>query len=189
MIARAIAKTLRFPGVDFVCNAWPGMESYPEGLDIEIYKMKTLETICDNASLPSEREHLAPYIWNHKNDFWIKHEKNKRDYSYMRFTVDYPSDIAMVEDAYQHFGDKLFLMDEIVNYWFQFPQKMRTKRNVPRKEGINKTIKEDEKWKSIPEERSQISIEENGIQEIRKKNEQDAGNGILKTKITNQNGE
>lgn len=140
VIARAISVTLRFPGIDFVCNAWPGLETYPEGLDIEIYGMRCLAKICDNASLPAEREHIAPYIWAHKQDFWVKFERNKRDYSHHRWTVDYPSDITAVSDIYGHFGDKLFLMDELVNYLFEHPEKVRTKQNVPRKEGTYKSM-------------------------------------------------
>lgn len=140
VLARSIALTLRFPGVDFVCNAWPGRESYPEGLDVEIYSMRCLTHICENASAPGEREHIAPYVWNHKHDFWIKEEKNKRDYSWMRWTVDYASDMAMVSDVYGHFKDTSFLMDEIVHYWFENAGKMRTRLNVPRKQGTYKSL-------------------------------------------------
>jgi len=140
VIARAIAKFNRFE-CDYVTNAWPGRETYPEGLDVQIIAFKMLEHMWEHAREPAEREHITPYMWNHKYDFHIRHERNRRDYSHYRWTVDYASDMAMVSDVMAHFGNKPFLMEELIGYWFEHPEKARTRANVERKQGINRSLK------------------------------------------------
>jgi len=139
VVARAINKFNRFQ-CDYVSNAWPGKETYPEGLDVQIIAFKMLETMWREAESPGEREHVVPYMWKRPYDFHIKHERNRRDYSHYRWTVDYASDLAMVSDVYGHFGDKPFLMEELVNYWFEHPEKARTRANVDRKQGIQRSM-------------------------------------------------
>jgi len=140
VIARAIAKFNRFE-CDYVTNAWPGRETYPEGLDVQIIAFKMLEHMWEHAREPAEREHITPYMWNHKYDFHIRHERNRRDYSHYRWTVDYASDLAMVSDVVGYFGDRPFLMEELVNYWFSHPDKIRTRADVERKQGIKRSMK------------------------------------------------
>jgi spore coat polysaccharide biosynthesis protein SpsF len=141
VIARAINKFTRFD-CDYVSNAWPGRETYPEGLDVQIISFTLLETMWREAREAHEREHVVPWVWERKHSFHIKHERNRRDYSHYRWTVDYASDLAMVSDVVGHFGDKPFLMDELIHYWFEFPEKARTKRDVERKQGIRRSMNE-----------------------------------------------
>ena len=43
------------------------IENYPDGQDIEIFKFSALELAWKNANLPSEREHVTPYIRNNSD--------------------------------------------------------------------------------------------------------------------------
>jgi len=140
VIARAINKYTRF-GCDYVCNEWPGRETYPEGLDVQVISFRLLEDMWREAKKPYEREHVVPWVWDHKYDYHIRHERNRRDYSHHRWTVDWASDLAMVSDVVGAFGDRPFLMDELIHYFFEHPDKMRTFRNVERKQGIKESMK------------------------------------------------
>ncbi len=70
---RVITKVLSYfvnnPGFDYVSNLHPA--SYPDGNDVEIFTMDALKKCHDNASLPMEREHTTPYIWEHPDLFKI----------------------------------------------------------------------------------------------------------------------
>jgi len=140
VIARAINKFKRF-NCDYVSNEWPGRETYPEGLDVQVISFKLLEDMWEEAKEPAEREHVVPWIWNHKDKYYVKEERNKRDYSHYRWTVDYASDLAMVSDVVGYFGDKPFFMEELIHYWRLYPSKARTFRDVQRKQGIKESMK------------------------------------------------
>ena len=46
------------------------IRTYPIGTDVEIFSFEILEKTWQNATLPSEREHVTPFIRN-KNISWI----------------------------------------------------------------------------------------------------------------------
>lgn len=69
--------------------------SYPDGLDVEAMRADTLHAAMDQARLPSEREHVTP---------WIRQQPGLRrgllrgaiDLSALRWTVDHADDLAVV---------------------------------------------------------------------------------------------
>ena len=69
--------------------------TYPEGLDVEVFTFSALERCYYNALLPSEREHVTPYIWKNQNLFQTANFCYKRDLSNLRLTVDEKKDLAL----------------------------------------------------------------------------------------------
>ena len=114
---------------------------YPEGLDVQVISFKLLEDMWKEAKEKHEREHVVPWVWTQKGRYHIREERNNRDYAHYRWTVDYASDLAMVSDVVGHFGDKPFLMEELIHYWRLYPAKARTFRDVERKQGIKESMK------------------------------------------------
>ena len=53
---------------EYYANSYPLPTTYPDGMDIEIFKYSTLKKTNKEAFLPSEREHVTPYIYNSKNE-------------------------------------------------------------------------------------------------------------------------
>jgi spore coat polysaccharide biosynthesis protein SpsF len=49
--------------LDYACNNMP--PSWPHGLDCEVFSFAWLERAAREARLPSDREHVSPYIRNH----------------------------------------------------------------------------------------------------------------------------
>ena len=77
----------RQPKIDYISKPL----NYPEGLDVEIFSFSALERAWKNATKPSEREHVTPYIYNHPKIFKVKRWRNdKNDYSSMHWSVDTP---------------------------------------------------------------------------------------------------
>lgn len=85
-------------GADYTANAI--QPSWPDGLDVEVVKATVLQRAFDEARLPSEREHVTPYIHKHPELFRIEHVKGDRDLSSLRWTVDESADLAFVSEVY-----------------------------------------------------------------------------------------
>jgi spore coat polysaccharide biosynthesis protein SpsF len=78
---------------DYVSNLHPA--TYPDGNDVEVMSMATLETAWREAGRPFEREHTTPFIWEQPSasasatSSW----ETGRDLSMShRFTLDYAED-------------------------------------------------------------------------------------------------
>lgn len=79
---------------DYASNVDP--PTYPDGLDIEVLTMGALERAHREARLQSEREHVTPYVRNAPGYRRYCH-RGLVDLSALRWTVDYPDDLAFVQ--------------------------------------------------------------------------------------------
>jgi len=87
---------------DYVSNLHPA--SWPDGNDVEIMRMSTLETAWQEASRPLEREHTTPYIWEHPEKFSLGNISwnSGLDFSQThRFTIDYEEDFLFIKEVYE----------------------------------------------------------------------------------------
>jgi spore coat polysaccharide biosynthesis protein SpsF len=74
-----------------------GRRTYPRGLDAEAFTFSALDRAWREASLPSEREHVTPYLYNHPEIFKLRGVYNETDLSRYRWTVDTPEDFTLVK--------------------------------------------------------------------------------------------
>lgn len=81
-------------GCDYASNSDP--PAFPDGLDVEAMTAAALEAAAAEARLGSEREHVTPFIRNHPERFRAGHLGAAVDLSALRWTVDYPDDLAAV---------------------------------------------------------------------------------------------
>jgi len=85
-------------GIDYAAN---GLEpTYPDGLDAEVFRFDALERAWREARLPSEREHVTPYISQHPELFAQLKVGQANDLSHLRWTVDNPEDLEFVTRVY-----------------------------------------------------------------------------------------
>lgn len=85
-------------GAHYTTNAL--QPTWPDGLDVEVMRAESLMCAFVEARLPSEREHVTPFIHKHPERFDIEHVKGERDLSTLRWTVDEPADLAFVAEVY-----------------------------------------------------------------------------------------
>lgn len=93
LIDKGLAE-LALGDADYVANVLP--PSFPDGLDIECFTMAALETAWRAARLPSEREHVTPFIRNGKAGLRARGWQAVADLSALRWTVDHPDDLVHV---------------------------------------------------------------------------------------------
>ena len=121
---------------------------FPDGLDAEILSMKALAESKDNATLPSEKEHVTQYIFNRPDQYNNKVFDLNQDLSHLRWTVDELEDFILVEKIYQALYKKnpLFVTNDILNLFKKIPSLANINDKFIRNEGLEKSLKEDKEF-------------------------------------------
>jgi spore coat polysaccharide biosynthesis protein SpsF len=86
-------------GYDYTSNIV--VRTYPDGLDAEVVNLAILETAWREARLPSEREHVTPFIHRRPERFHLGHLTQSIDLSHLRWVVDDPADFAFITAIYE----------------------------------------------------------------------------------------
>lgn len=81
---------------DYASNVESGKETFPDGMDVEIFKSSVLEEVASKAVLPSDREHVNEYILRNKI-FKKKYLSAPYNWGHFRLTVDEKEDFEVVK--------------------------------------------------------------------------------------------
>lgn len=129
---------LDHPQLDYASNTIE--PTYPEGLDIEVFTFRALAQAWREAKLPSEREHVTPYIWKNPDKFRVANIKLDRDLSHLRWTLDYEADLLFTREIYHRFYQgQVFLMHDILSLLAQEPDLTAINQGIPRNLGYEKS--------------------------------------------------
>ena len=128
---------------DYVSNALE--PTFPDGLDVEIFRAACLREAWKEAILPSEREHVTPFIYQHPARYRIGHYKNATDLSFLRWTVDEEADFQLITQIYTHLYQNRpdFSTDDILALLDRNPQMKTINTQIRRNEGLDKSLQED----------------------------------------------
>lgn len=119
--------------VDYLTNTNP--PSYPDGLDIAVFKFAALEIAAQKAKTPYEREHVTPYIYE-SGHFKTANFANQDDLSRERWTVDEPADLKVVEAIFNHFYPRTnFGWKEVMQLKKKNPKPFSANQHLVRNEG------------------------------------------------------
>ncbi len=89
---------------DYASNAIE--QTYPSGLDVEVFTIGALKSAWQNAKQPYEREHVTPYLYEHPQLFRLASVIGKVDYSHYRWTLDTPEDLELLRAIYQRLSNQ-----------------------------------------------------------------------------------
>ncbi len=122
--------------------------TYPDGLGVAIYSFRALEKAWKEAKLPSEREHVGPYIEFHPEIFKIKILQYKDGIGYMRWTIDEEKDYLFIKEIYDRLyrENEIFHMEDILDVLKKEPELLEINKGIIHNEGYLKSLKEDEKY-------------------------------------------
>ncbi|MBO3698383.1 cytidylyltransferase domain-containing protein [Roseivirga sp. E12] len=122
------------------------VQDFPDGQDIEVFKMSTLEKAWNEAVKRHEREHVTPYIWsncdfNGGELFTSADLPSPGNYNAIRMTVDEAADLEVMTWLVEALGiDKPWF--EYTQYLIAHPERA-INSNIIRNEGYLKSLKNE----------------------------------------------
>ncbi|MNL17143.1 3-deoxy-manno-octulosonate cytidylyltransferase [compost metagenome] len=119
--------------------------TFPDGLDAELMTFSALEQAWQEAKLPSQREHVTPFLYQHPERFAIRALKNEVDLSAMRWTVDEPSDFEFVTRVYEglYADNPSFGMRDVLAFLDRRQELQTLNHHFERNEGYEKSLRKD----------------------------------------------
>lgn len=115
--------------------------TFPDGMDVEIFKKSVLRETARKAELPSDREEVNEYIFR-QNKYKQGNLAAPRDWSRFRLTVDEKEDFEVIKflianskitDGYLHY----------ISVLTKHPEIMLKNMHIKRNEGLLKTLAKD----------------------------------------------
>lgn len=130
-------------GFDYTSNALE--PTFPDGLDAEVFRFSCLERAWSEARLPSQREHVTPFIYGQPEVFKIGSYKGTADLSFLRWTVDEILDFELVTRVYEALypADPNFTTADILSFLEQNPELKTVNKAYRRNEGFQKSLARD----------------------------------------------
>jgi spore coat polysaccharide biosynthesis protein SpsF len=130
---------------DYTSNILP--PTYPDGLDVEVAKFSALEEASKCAVLPSELEHVMPYLRTNSR-FKKFNLESEEDLSEHRWTVDNSEDFEFIEKIYEelYLKNNKFNAHDILKLLEKNPQIKDKNYHIKRNEGALKSYKEDKEF-------------------------------------------
>ena len=130
---------------DFVSNNL--IRTFPIGIDTEVFSFKTLEQAWKEAKLPSEREHVTPFIKKNKEVFKIYNLENNQKIPIYRLTIDRNEDLEFLRAIASNITKQPILMEDIYELFLQKPKILDLYNDgMNLNEGYNKSLKDDEEF-------------------------------------------
>ncbi len=126
---------------DYVTNTL--IRTFPIGLDTEIFSFDVLEKTWKNAILPSEREHVTPFIRNKKMDFSVGNIEHEEDLSKIRVGLDRKEDYELIKIIVNEFEKRPILLQDIIKLFENKPELMRINEDIQHDEGMKKSLELD----------------------------------------------
>lgn len=129
--------------VDYATNA--AEPTWPDGLDVECMRFVALEEAWHEARLPSEREHVTPFIRKNARRFKTLSLRQDIDQSAMRWTVDEERDLAFVRAVYERLLPELreFTTADVIDLLIREPELSLMNNTISRNEGYARSLLEE----------------------------------------------
>jgi glutamate-1-semialdehyde 2,1-aminomutase len=123
---------------DYVSNINP--PTFPDGLDVEVFKFNALKEAFIKAKKSYQKEHVTPYIINNKR---LKkfNLRNKKDYSFLRLTVDEKDDFNVIKEIVNYFNGNLYFdFKDILDLFKKRKDIFLKNKNFRRNQGIQLSL-------------------------------------------------
>lgn len=120
-------------GADYASNKIP--QSFPRGLDTEVFSFDALERAAREARQTYERIHVTPYIYRHPESFSLISVTSDVDRADWRWTIDTAEDLDFVRELYHRLdGNPDFSWQDVITILENDPSLMWINSRVQQKE-------------------------------------------------------
>lgn len=144
-VGRAILAALQASEVDLVCNTIT--PTFPDGLDCCAVTHSALARAAREATLPSDREHVMPYIWRQPGIFRLINLAHSPDLSAERWTVDDARDLDFVRAIHERLrgtsGEDPMSMYAVLRILDREPELRAMNAGTTRDEGYARSLMRD----------------------------------------------
>ncbi len=114
-IVDKMIKSLISRKVDYASNTNP--PTFPDGLDVEVFKFDVLKKLWEDTKNKSDREHVTPLIFKRKKPFKTFNLFLKKDHSKQCWTVDQVEDLDNIYEIFKKFNFNINISwKKILNY-------------------------------------------------------------------------
>ncbi len=107
-----VVATWRDSDADYVANMI-APRTFPAGLDTEVVSVEALNTAAAEATDPSDREHVTPFVRNQPARFSQVRVSREPAYAGLRLTLDTPEDLRSLRELVAKAGHDAS-MDELI---------------------------------------------------------------------------
>ncbi|BAP80156.1 bifunctional glutamate-1-semialdehyde2,1-aminomutase/3-deoxy-manno-octulosonatecytidylyltransferase [Pseudomonas sp. MT-1] len=119
--------------VDYLSNVKPA--TYPDGLDIEVFSFAALLRAAQETESAFDHEHVTPYL-RESGQFSQACVAHTEDLSSLRWTVDEPADLLVIERVFAYFApDRHFTWRQVLELHLTQPQLFVDNHQLKRNEG------------------------------------------------------
>ncbi|HZJ68466.1 MAG TPA: glycosyltransferase family protein [Candidatus Eisenbacteria bacterium] len=110
----------------------PANRTFPRGMDVSVFSFEVLEEAYKNARSKAEKEHVTPYIYEHKEVAYFKQDK---DQSYYRLTLDTREDFELIQKIYEELykEGEIFYLKDVIDLLEKKPELSRINQDVKQK--------------------------------------------------------
>jgi len=137
LVQKALSKALE-EDVDYLV-----LTGIIDGFDVEVIKGEWILRAHQKAKLPSEREHVSPYIRKSKKAKKLFYKIHEEDLSHIHLSLDYPEDLVIIERIIKILGKEDFTYEEVVKLIKEKPEILKREKEIPVNEGYLKSLRQD----------------------------------------------
>ena len=131
-------------GCDYASNNL--IRTFPAGFDVEVFSKQVLERTWREAKLPSEREHVTPFMKKNKDVFKQFNLKSSQHIPISRLTLDRKEDLKILKAVASKILGRPILFRDIFELFEREPNLLELQNDIDPLEGYNKSLKEDEEF-------------------------------------------
>jgi spore coat polysaccharide biosynthesis protein SpsF (cytidylyltransferase family) len=117
-------------------------ETFPDGLDVEVFSFEALEWSWRESSAASDREHVTQFIRRHSDWFSRANLESPVKLDDLRWTLDEPADYQFLDQVARQFSAKLgpVSINEILEILQRYPELTAVNAGIQRNEGLIKSL-------------------------------------------------
>jgi spore coat polysaccharide biosynthesis protein SpsF len=144
VVDQVVGEFLKLKDYDIVATD----ETFPDGLDTGVCSFRALEKAWKEARLPSEREHVGPYIKKHPEFFKTLTVSYRANLSHLRWTVDQEEDLILVREIFKRLFQEggMFYTEDILKLLEKEPHLLKINSHIIRNEGYLKSLAQDKEY-------------------------------------------
>jgi spore coat polysaccharide biosynthesis protein SpsF len=134
-IVETVIRTFLANDAQYVSNAH--VRSFPDGMDVQVFRLATLQESAAMTDAPLDREHVTLHIRNHPERFRAIHVVAPPDVHWpeLGLTLDEPGDYELLRRVIEHLEpiNPLFTCDDVVRLLRANPDWLELNRAAVRK--------------------------------------------------------